>query len=235
MKPHIFIDIETIPGQKEGLKDLLAEKISHPANMSKPETIAAWEKDKKPQAVEDAWRKTGFDGSFGEVISISWAINNAPVQVVHRRLGEPEKELLRYALEGIKKGLDKASPQLRQPTWVGHNVVGFDLRFLWQRCVVNNYKPPFRIPYDAKPWSDEIFDTLIEWKGLAKAGGTMNEVCFALGLDGKGDGIDGSQIWEYVQQERYEEIAEYNKDDVERTREMFNRMTFNEMRLKEAA
>lgn len=35
---------------------------------------------------------TGFSGSFGEVISIAWAIDDKPVQCVYRTSLEPGKE-----------------------------------------------------------------------------------------------------------------------------------------------
>ena len=55
---------------------------------------------------------------------------------------------------------------------------------------------------------------------------SMNDLCLALGIDGKGDDIDGSKVWDFVQQGKIAEVAEYNKADVVRTRAIYNRMTF---------
>ena len=76
---HLYLDIETIPGQRPGLRDEIAAKILPPGNYKKPETIAAWETDEKPALVEEAFRKTSFDGGVGHVVSIAYAIENGEV------------------------------------------------------------------------------------------------------------------------------------------------------------
>lgn len=73
---NIYLDIETIPGQRPGLRDEIAATITPPGNISKPETIAAWEAEKKPDLVEEAYRKTSFDGGVGHVVSIAFAIDD---------------------------------------------------------------------------------------------------------------------------------------------------------------
>ena len=54
----------------------------------------------------------------------------------------------------------------------------------------------------------------------------LAELCEILGIPSPKDGIDGSQVWDYVQSGRIEEVAEYCKKDVIATREAYNRMTF---------
>ena len=113
-------------------------------------------------------------------------------------------------------------------TWIGHYITGFDLRFLWQRCVINELPPGFHIPKDAKPWDARVFDTKIEWSGMQSTGtGTLGAVCKSMGYDGKGD-IDGSKVWDYVKEGRIQEVADYCKDDVEKVRILHKRMTFSE-------
>jgi len=109
--------------------------------------------------------------------------------------------------------------------WVGHYITGFDLRFIWQRCVLNRLKPVPRIPYDAKPWSDSVFDTCIEWKGNGKSSGSLNALCKAFGLEGKGD-IDGSKVYDEYLAGHYQNIIDYCKDDVHKVRELHKCMTF---------
>jgi hypothetical protein len=76
---HLYLDIETIPGQRPGLRDEIAAKILPPGSYKKPETIAAWEADEKTALVEEAFRKTSFDGSIGHVISIAFAVDDGRV------------------------------------------------------------------------------------------------------------------------------------------------------------
>jgi len=216
----IYIDIETIPGQDEWIKEESASKVSPPGNMSKPETIQKWWSENGDEAIDTAWRKTALDGSLGEIICISWAINNGdPIAVYRNSINDNEGEMLTEFFANMKSvGSDSK--------WIGHYITGFDLRFIWQRSVINRVKPTINIPYAAKPWEDNVFDTKIEWSGAQSTGtGTLDSVCKALGYDGKGD-IDGSKVWDYVKQGRIEEVVEYCKDDVIKARLIHKRMTF---------
>lgn len=227
MRREVFIDIETIPSQRLGVKERLAEKVTPPGRMSKPETIAKWEREDKPEEVENVWQKTALDGTLGEVVVIGWAIDDGPPEVRWRDLDGDESAVIFDALSTIRKQVDDGPGQYRSPCWIGHYITGFDLRFLWQRCVILGLLPPIRIPHDAKPWSDEVFDTKMAWAGQGRNGiSSMDDLCFAMGLDCKGD-IDGSKVWDYVREGRIEEVAEYCKQDVERTRTLYRRMTFN--------
>ena len=46
--------------------------------------------------------------------------------------------------------------------FVGHNVLDFDLRFIWQRSIIHQIKPPRDIPF-TRFRNDPIFDTMQEW------------------------------------------------------------------------
>ena len=58
----------------------------------------------------------------------------------------------------------------------------------------------------------------------------MDRLCRALGLPQKGDeigeDIDGSKVWDFVQAGRLDDVATYCCGDVERVREVYNRLTF---------
>lgn len=227
-QPALFLDIETIPGQQPWIRERVAEKVTPPASMSKPETIEKWEREKKPDVVEEKWLSTSFDGALGEIVSIAWAVGDGEPQVAYREgLGDSEAELLAAALGRMNADFYEAFPQ-RRPQWVGHNLTGFDLRFLWQRCVVHGVKPALTIPYDAKPWGGEVFDTMTEWAGASQRRGTcsMDDLCRVFGIEGKPADIDGSKVWQYAKDGRMDEVAEYNLSDVVRTRELWRRMRF---------
>ena len=73
---NIFFDIETIPSQEEWVKQDIADSISHHGNISKPETIAGWVKNKKPAEIEKVWRKTALDATKGEILQFGYAVND---------------------------------------------------------------------------------------------------------------------------------------------------------------
>lgn len=214
----IYIDIETIPGQSAWIKEEAEAKVKPPGNTKKPESIKKWMDDNAKQAADELWRKTGLDGSRGEIICIAWAINGGEIKSVHRELGGDEANMLREFYAMLDMSMDAQ--------WIGHYITGFDLRFIWQRSVISGVKPSVFIPYDAKPWSREVFDTKVEWSGMQSTGtGSLDSVCKALGYDGKGD-IDGSKVWDYVKDGRINEVVEYCKDDVHKARLLHKRMTF---------
>ena len=222
----LYLDIETIPSQKEGVKEAIAEGITAPGNYTKPESIAKWEEEHKPGIVDAAWRKTSFDGTLGEIICISYAIDDGEPDSVYRSLDRGEGQLLRDFFASLTADLKDDNGQMRYPVWIGHYLTVFDLRFIWHRCVINGVRPTVKIPYDAKPWDSNIFDTCIEWKGGGKHhSGSMEDICLAMDIEGKGD-MHGSKVWDAVKAGEIQKVVEYCEDDVRRTRAMHKRMTF---------
>ena len=226
----IFIDIETIPTQSKEEMEAIRASVSPPANYKKPDTIAAWYEKEGENAYQEAYRKTALSGTTGEILCIGFALDDMPPMVVGRTLDQPEKQVLEgffaVLLPMIKQEHSGYSKKLR---WIGHNIVGFDLRYIWQRCVINNVKPSLPIPYKAKPWDDAIFDTLTEWTGLNKAGGSLDKISRAFGYEGKGE-ITGANVWDYVLAGKEGEVAKYCKDDVNLTRQIYRRMNFQEQK-----
>jgi len=144
----LHIDIETIPSQLEWVMDDIATNIKPPATIKKQESIDKWMKDKSQDAIRDKWLKTSFNGAVGEIICIAWAFDDEPVQVIGRELGGTEFGMLEGFMDDIDTATTgKHSPDTRKDiTWCGHYITGFDLRFLWQRMIVNNVKMPIEIP-----------------------------------------------------------------------------------------
>ncbi len=220
---NIYLDIETIPTQDQAVIDSIAEGITPPGNISKADTIAAWHAEKKPGLIEEAVAKTSFDGALGHIACASIAIDDeAPVVFYREDWKEEHAEMMVLGdLFGAIREATKGAT--RKPTFIGHNILEFDLRFIFQRAVILGVRPPACIPFRAKPWGDEVFDTMNAWGGRTMVG--MTKICRALGIEGKGD-IDGSKVWEYVRTGRIAEVAAYCAQDVERTRAMYRRMTF---------
>lgn len=218
---NIFLDIETIPSQLPGIREELAASISPPGNISKAETIATWESEKKPALVEEAYRKTALDGTLGQIICIGFAFDRYGVGSFDDSKGN-EAFVIRSFFEECAQAIDLTSQ--RRPRFIGHNIVGFDLRYIWQRAVINRVPVPIWFPHKAKPWDDSVFDTMTEWAGVGKFIGAQ-KLCRVLGIQGKPDDIDGSNVWDYYQAGDIEKISEYCRGDVDRCREMYNIMT----------
>ena len=233
MENQLFLDIETIPGQMPSLHDELAKTIAVPGNYKKPESIAEWERDAKPALVDEAWRRTGLDGAFGQIVVASFAVGSgAPitVQASDWTHWNAEKKLLTGLNELLTQYIPRASESA--VVIVGHNVSAFDLRFIVQRSIVNGIRPHPVIARaaQAKPWeSEKVYDTMVQWAGTQNRI-SLDKLCKALGLPGKGD-MDGSKVWGYVQAGRMDEVAEYCAEDVRKVRDVYCRMTFQSVGL----
>lgn len=223
---NLFIDIETIPQQPEiEAKAEIAKNIKAPGQMSKAETIAAWHAGEgsyagvKDAIIEETYRKTSFDGAKGEIISIAFAVENDPVICIHRGIHPAETVMLESAKTIILECL-----RGRLPWFIGHNIGGFDLRFLFHRFVINRVNPEIDFKHYGRHGS-QYYDTMQAWAGYGNRI-SQDNLCKAIGIEGKPDGVDGSKVWDFYKAGRIDEIAKYNCDDVEKVRQIHNRLNF---------
>jgi 3'-5' exonuclease len=184
--------------------------------------------EKLEETAQEELHKTCFDGGKGHIAVVGLAIGDADpialdsVNAVGDYDAKWETETIREAFQHISHAYSSSSDM--RPIFVGHNITGFDLRFLFQRAVVLGIKPPSIIPFHAKPWSDYIFDTMIAWAGAGNRV-SLDNLCKALGIEGKGE-ISGADVWPMIQQGRIAEVAEYCRHDVEITRQAYYRLSF---------
>ncbi len=216
---ELFLDIETIPTSAPAHIEEIAKGIKPPATMSKPETIAKWEEEQKPEAIKEAVAKTSFNGAYGRVCCIGWAWGDDEPHYLVMGDDMTEEELIELAVRLIN---NRRPEGYARPTIVGHYVADFDLRFLWQRAFVNCVQMPAWWPVDPKPWSKEVKDTMMMWAG-AKGTISLDNLCKALGVPGKDD-VDGSMVAEMWANKEYQRIGEYCAADVERVRACYRKM-----------
>jgi hypothetical protein len=215
---RITLDVETIPTQNKKFIDAI--DVACPGNYTKPESIEKWNLEKKPALIEKAYRDTALDSTKGELIVIGWAINDADPQCVFRRPGESEGDMLRafYDLLTIHTEAGFYSEIL----WIGHCISTFDLPYIWHRSRINHVTSSVSIPYNVKPWSDAIFDTRHVWKAASNASSNLTDICTAIGIPCK-QRMKGSEVWDYVQQGRIQEVADYCMyDDIVATRDLYH-------------
>ena len=107
---------------------------------------------------------------------------------------------------------------------VGHNIVGFDLPFIFQRCLANNIT--------VKPFIDlsefhvhGVYDTMRAWwlGGRNRVG--LDDIAWTLGIESSKTGeVEGSKVFELYQAGKLAEIREYNLNDVRVTRKVYERI-----------
>jgi 3'-5' exonuclease len=218
VKPFYF-DIETVPAQDPAIRAECRAAITPPGNYSKPETIEKWLAENRDKMGDEAWLKTSFDGGVGQCVCIAFAVGDG---IVHSYgVSDLSRESETKMLQDFFCALTDAG----HVCLTGHNIVGFDIPFLWKRAMVLNVKPPFNFPRNPKPWSELVCDTMLFWDATQRAGGSMDRICRLLGIPGK-DGFSGADVWPAIERGEFARVASYCAADVERTRLMHKRMTF---------
>jgi hypothetical protein len=172
--------------------------------------------------LDEAIRKTALDGSFGEICVIGLAADDkAPVAFS----GEPEADML----HGFNDWLNEQFTQSDQSTItvVGHNVLQFDLRFLFQRYVINGIRPHaiIRDAVKAKPWDNTVFDTMTRWAGTGNRI-SLDKLCKALNVKTPKGEITGATVWDFVKAGKIDDVMAYCLRDIEATRTVYSRMVF---------
>lgn len=223
----LHLDLETLPCSDPALIEAISARITAPASYKKPESIAEWERENKPQAVLDAVAKTSFDGLYGRICCICYAFDDGEVFTVH---GDDERALLEQFYSHVYDLFTTENNGYLSDnavTVVGHNIAGFDLPFLKHRSIVHGVRPPAAIlnAMNARPWDKCIADTMLMWSTDREKRVSMDKLCMAFGMDGKGD-FDGSMVAATWQIDPHK-VANYCKDDVERTRALYRRMSFD--------
>jgi hypothetical protein len=131
---------------------------------------------------------------------------------------QDEKKSLLGFLEYMKR-FDPETDEL-----VGHNILGFDLPFIFQRCLVHciSVKPLVDLgEYQVRG----VFDTMHAWWLGARRSVSLDDIAWALGLESsKTTSVEGSKVFDLYQAGKLWEIREYNLNDVRLTRKIYERM-----------
>lgn len=249
-----YLDIETLPAPFEVKAAMLkaamdaAEEeilaIKPPGKLKKQETIDEWNATERPNkvaairqaaeaAADEEWHKTGLSGLTGRVYCVSVAINESDVRTFavpdDGEYGKEEEGRMLYAFAEAMDSVDDAV----FAQYIGHNVQGFDLRFMFQRAVILGARLPRGFPLNSPVWEQgmpqgRVFDTMVAWAGR-HGRVKLEQLCEAFGVIQKGEElggehIDGSMVSDYVFRGEGKKVQTYCEADVIRVREIAKRM-----------
>lgn len=200
----LFFDIETIPSAEEH-KEIHVEIIKKLSS-------------KKNKSAEEIYEETSFEGTFGRICCIG-IIKEGPKGIIQKEVfSGTEKEILAKFW--------KAAADVQQ--FIGHNIWNFDLPFIYKRSIINGVKPRLDISF-ARYRNIPIYDTQQEWElwGYQKAQ-KLDTLARVLGLPTSKNEMDGSMVWKYYKEGKIEDICKYCMKDVELTRQIYYKMTFED-------
>jgi len=209
----LFLDIETLPAEE-----------------SKMETLRLLFDKKNPEFDQEKFdefiAKTNFDGAFGRILCIGYAVDDDAPQNFYNE--NNEKETLQQFWH-LVDALSSAPRNMQYPDYdlqfIGHNVMDFDLRFIYQRSIVLGVKPAYELNF-ARYRGYPIYDKSEEWVKWSNSSIGLEYLALALDIPSPKDGIDGSQVAQFFANGKVNDILEYCKRDVETTRAVYRKMTF---------
>lgn len=131
---------------------------------------------------------------------------------------EPEGEALARFLS-LVANFDRETDEL-----VGHNIVDFDLPFIFQRCAANGLRVPNIVnlgEYSVRG----VYDTMRAWWRGMRRHVSLDDVAWALGLESsKTEAVEGSRVFDLYHAGKLREIRDYNIADVRVTRAVYERL-----------
>jgi 3'-5' exonuclease len=231
---RVFFDIETIPDQTEGAKERARSRVKVPGNYTKADTIEKFMAENS----EVEYLRSSLDGSYGHIVAISYGINLSPITVLapnsaaFERAAASGESFDFVGFEGrlLTKFWDALSTAIAPATrvqWVGHYITDFDLPFMLKRSIIHRKPPITQFPRNPKPWSNEVYDTRMEWTGDRTKHIKLDELGRVLGIDiSKYEGMDGSEVWSAVQEGRIRDLGLYCKRDTQLARAIFYAMHY---------
>ena len=112
--------------------------------------------------------------------------------------------------------------------FVGHNILDFDLRFIYQRSIIHQIKPSRDLPF-ARFRNAPIFDTMQEWSKWGREHASLDLLSKALSIPSPKESLDGSKVYPYYRAGRIADIVNYCKCDVDSVRQVYRRLTFTKV------
>jgi len=231
--PRAFtIDIETIP--LPAFKERAAQRLKRAMELGKmSEELQQRYYEDQAAEEERAYRSGSLAATSGRVLSIAVHVGSvAGVEIEGVEQGEsehvfgidsdgqeqPEQQALTDFL-AVMKPFDPDIDEI-----VGHNLIGFDLPFIFQRCLVNGIA--FRPFVNLSEFNVRgVYDTMHRWWLGSKNRVALDDLAWAMGMESsKTDEVSGSRVFELYQAGRLAEIREYNLNDVRVTRKVYERL-----------
>jgi hypothetical protein len=204
----LFIDIETIPGEK--MPELSEVKV--PANYSKPETILKYQEEH----LLDEYKRQSLDSMKGRILCLGWAVGDSKeVGTVEVVTGD-EKAILTQ-LEAVIFRDARFSGALQ---WCGWNVGSFDIPWIWRKSIQHGLDNLRRVT----PHNNRLLtlDLMKIWASDFKDYNKLSSVAEFLNIPHSI--ITGADVYDLWKSNQMDAIVKHCKDDIETCIEIYKRI-----------
>ncbi len=243
MTLKVFLDIETLPPDESVLPVFETKILPHlltkvemkefqekfnngNSSKNKSETTA----ESKEESLKKHYQSLGLRAEYGRILCIGVILEKDGKEWRKGVFGyDIEDEILHTdeakTLRGFWKMM-KEDFNVRHDLIIGHNVMDFDLPFIYKRSRILRIEPTVRLGF-ARYRSFPIYDTMREWAlwNLREKSISLVHLAELLGVKiSKTEGIDGSRVYDEFLANNHSLIAEYCLQDVEITRAIYHLM-----------
>ena len=224
---RIFLDAETLPPEfTEEQMEAFTANLSAPANYKDEAKIKKWLEDNSETKYRDLAKKS----STATVATLAYVFNKDEDIIGIFSEERDEKALLEAFYQDIIDQIPVDDSEdfgvNYRLVFIGYNLRKFDLDLLWKRAIFFGlYDLAKLIPRER--FSKNVIDIMEIFQGPnIHDYVSQDTVCKYFGLQGKPDDIDGSQVFDYWHnvENGKEKVMEYNKDDVDKVRQLFDIM-----------
>jgi len=205
----IFLDIETVPQQKEF--ELLSE-----------EQKKLWEQKAKFDSayksgeisLSDTYQRAGIYAEFGKIICISFgyvALEKGQRELRIKSISDKDEKNLLSKLLKLIQGFDKDT------LLCAHNGKEFDFPYICRRLLINGLKIPKILDLqNKKSWEVKHLDTMELWKfGDYKHYTSLDLLANIFNIESSKKEMDGSMVGKmYYEENNLKKIVEYCELDV---------------------
>lgn len=239
MTLKVFLDIETLPPD-ESVLPIFESKIL-PYILTKSELNDFQKKfddadnltescKSKEKYIHKAYRSLSLKAEYGRVLCIGvilekdgkeWRKGVFGYDIESEILHTDEEKILRGFWQMMRNDFD-----VRRDLIIGHNVMDFDLPFIYKRSRILGIKPTVKLSF-ARYRSFPIYDTMREWAlwNLREKSVSLVHLAELLGIEiSKTEGIDGSRVYDEFLKGSHSLIAKYCLQDVNVTRAVYRQM-----------
>jgi 3'-5' exonuclease len=206
----LYLDIETIPAEAS-FKDEL--RTGAALSRSKKRELAQRGQPLTEAETEGLYRETALSGEFGRILCIGYRLD--PDDTATQVLTGDEPSMLRAFWTLAAKA----------DLFVGHNVLYFDLRYIYKRSIIHRVKPSRELPF-VRYRNEPVYDTMMAWNRWSGELISLDRLAKALGLPSSKHDLSGEKVYDAYLAGELDRIFHYCKSDVDLTRLVHRRLTF---------
>lgn len=190
----VTFDIETTWTDNPAILDKLRADLKPPGTHKKQETIDKWWEEEAPKVVQERIARTALDGMRGEVTAIGWVEHRVFRDGTTAQLGAaslyvrphdtPYRRWLGDRLTGLAEAVTRNDEGQINCLLAGHNIIDFDLPFLWQQAIRQDLAWPVQaIPAPDAGFSYYVVDTMRALVGPRRNTISLADACLACGIE----------------------------------------------------